>query len=147
MSEDESIQLDFTDPEDLRSPVLPAGEYPATLIYAEAVRKDYRDKNDVVLPDVQQINIGYVLGEHPDEPDAAGMMLFEWPMPILKGKSDKFLNHCRLHNVHPKEWTPSAVLESQVILTVAYFVRKSGDRQGEPGNAINKVRLDDSAVE
>jgi hypothetical protein len=68
-------------------------------------------------------------------------------MPILKGKSDKFLNHCRLHNVHPKEWTPSAVLESQVILTVAYFVRKSGDRQGEPGNAINKVRLDDSAVE
>ena len=129
---------DITDPEELREPVLPSGEYTAVITKCFFDRGKWGD-----LEDIQRLRMTYTCDDHPEVVEAAGYQLYDI-MPVIKGKSNKFLNLCKTFSTHPKELVDSDLEGRNVNLVVARYERKS---DGEPNNAINKVTIPDDEVE
>lgn len=111
------IQLDI-DPEELREPTLPKGDYLATVTNCYVDRGSWKD-----LTDIQRCFAKYTLAEHPDVPIALGHELSSI-MPIAKGISNDYLAFCAVWGVHPSEFDPDDIIGQSVLLSVTAFEDK-----------------------
>ena len=131
-----------TDPEDLREPILPKGNYNATIVYSK------NEPASVKGVDYDEaLKLGFVLGENEEVETAAGTSLFTFAMPVAKGASNDFLNICKNFKIHPSEFDTDEMMGRNVVLSVGAYKPNKGPNAGEPRNVVNKVRPADDEIE